>query len=277
VGLLASTVVGGLVVVFGRSRGWLLAGSEAQVAPPPADADAPRPALEEGSGTAAWVIWAVNLALAGLAVLIGVLLLAALRWGAARVGGGLDTAMQALPVFPLALAGSLLVRLALERSGHGRWASAPVQTLISTVSADLLITAATACLDLSLLRHDWVSLSVLAVVGLAWNLLVLLLLAPRILPSNWFERGIIEFGQATGVAASGLLLLRMADPDDLSDALPAFSIKQLILQPLIAGGVITVMAPLAISGWGLSAWTALCLGLVVLWVTLGLLLARRAI
>jgi ESS family glutamate:Na+ symporter len=277
VGLLASTVVGGLVVVFGRSRGWLLAGSEAQVAPPPADADAPRPALGEATGTAAWVTWAVNLALAGLAVLIGVLLLAALRWGAARVGGGLDTAMQALPVFPLALAGSLLVRLALERSGHGRWASAPVQTLISTVSADLLITAATACLDLSLLRHDWVSLSVLAVVGLAWNLLVLLLLAPRILPSNWFERGIIEFGQATGVAASGLLLLRMADPDDLSDALPAFSIKQLILQPLIAGGVITVMAPLAISGWGLSAWTALCLGLVVLWVTLGLLLARRAI
>ena len=54
----------------------------------------------------------------------------------------------------------------------------------------------------------------------------------------------IEFGHATGVAASGLLLLRMADPDDRSDALPAFSIKQLMLQPFLAGGVV------AVAGWG---------------------------
>ena len=95
---------------------------------------------------------------------------------------------------------------------------------------------------------------------------MILLLAPRILPPDWFERAIIEFGQATGVAASGLLLLRMADPGDRSPALTAFSIKQLLLQPVLAGGVITVVAPLVVDSWGLPAWTGLCLALVLLWI-----------
>jgi ESS family glutamate:Na+ symporter len=68
---------------------------------------------------------------------------------------------------------------------------------------------------------------------------------------------VIEFGQATGVAASGLLLLRMADPDDRSEALQAFSFKQLLLQPLLAGGVITVVAPLVMHSTMALALTSL--------------------
>jgi ESS family glutamate:Na+ symporter len=114
---------------------------------------------------------------------------------------------------------------------------------------------------------------VLATAGLAWNLLVVLVLARRILPVDWFERAVIEFGQATGVAASGLLLLNMADPDNRSEALPAFSIKQLLLQPVLAGGVVTVAAPLAVAAWGLPIWSEICLALTALWITLALVLA----
>jgi ESS family glutamate:Na+ symporter len=255
------------VVVLGRSRGWLLsqgAAAEQGNATGSASAAAPPSAAN----------WAVNLALVGVAVLVGVVLLAALRWATQPLGPGVASVVDALPVFPLAIVGSLLVRWLLERSGKAHWASAPVQNQVGTLAADLLITAATAGLDLGLLRDDWLPLTVLALGGLAWNLAVTLLLAPRLLPADWFERAVIEFGQATGVAASGLLLLRMADPDDRSDALPAFSIKQLMLQPFLAGGVITVVAPLAISGWGLPTWTGLCLGLVVLFAVTGLLLRR---
>jgi ESS family glutamate:Na+ symporter len=145
---------------------------------------------------------------------------------------------------------------------------------VGTLAADLLITAATAGLNLKLLQADWLPLTVLAVAGLAWNLAVVLLLGPRLLPADWFERAVIEFGQATGVAASGLLLLRMADPEDRSTALPAFSIKQLLLQPFVAGGVVTVVAPLAVSGWGLPSWTGFCLVVVLVAGGGGLLLSR---
>jgi ESS family glutamate:Na+ symporter len=205
-----------------------------------------------------------------------VVLLELLRLGTDAIGGGVAEVGQALPVFPLAIIGSLLVRWLLERSGLSHWASAPIQNEIGTLSADLLITSATACLNLALLAADWLPLTVLALAGLSWNLGVTLLLAPRLLPADWFERAVLEFGQATGVAASGLLLLRMADPDDQSQALPAFSLKQLLLQPFLAGGVVTVVAPLAVTGWGLPTWTGFCLGLVLLAGGAGLLLARAS-
>ena len=271
VGLLSSTLVGGLVVVLARSRGWLLADAPGSAASESASA-----ASGESGGAAAWAAaWAVNLALVGLAVLTGVGLLAGLRWLTAGLGDGVASVIDALPVFPLAIVGSLLVRLALERSDKAHWASSAVQGQVGTLSADLLITAATAGLDLALLKADWLPLTVLALGGLVWNLAVTLLLAPRLLPADWFERAVIEFGQATGVAASGLLLLRMADPDDRSDALPAFSIKQLMLQPFLAGGVVTVVAPLAVAGWGLPLWTGFCFALVLLFGGTGLWLARN--
>ena len=271
VGLLSSTLVGGLVVVLARSRGWLLADAPGSAASESASA-----ASGDSGGAMAWAAaWAVNLALVGLAVLTGVGLLGGLRWLTAGLGDGVASVVDALPVFPLAIVGSLLVRLALERSGKAHWASSVVQGQVGTLSADLLITAATAGLDLALLKADWLPLTVLALGGLVWNLAVTLLLAPRLLPADWFERAVIEFGQATGVAASGLLLLRMADPDDRSDALPAFSIKQLMLQPFLAGGVVTVVAPLAVAGWGLPLWTGFCFALVLLFGGTGLWLARN--
>ena len=283
VGLLTATLVGGLVVVLGRSRRWLLAstlpmaqqnhGTPAGAAGDPADP----PAAAEPLLSRLWQdlkVWLPNLALTGTAVLLGVLMLSGLRLLSARLGGGFDLVIDGLPVFPLALLGSLLVRLVLEKTNAAHWVAPAVQNRVGTLAADLLITAATACLDLGLLGRQWLPLTVLAVAGLLWNVGVVLLLAPRILPPNWFERGLVEFGQATGVAASGLLLLNMVDPSDQGDALTPFSIKQLLLQPFIAGGIITVIAPLAISGWGLGTWTGLCLGLVVVWVTLGLWLGR---
>jgi ESS family glutamate:Na+ symporter len=300
VGLLSSTLVGGVVVVIGRRRGWLLADVQAKAAEAAATEAAAETAATQtdrtpvaerptesqtepqvapqstavsppATGPAAW---AVNLGLAGIAVLVGVVLLQALRLATAPLGAGVALVIDALPVFPMAIIGSLLVRWLLERIGLSAWASAPIQSQIGTLSADLLITAATAGLNLKLLQADWLPLTVLAVGGLLWNLAVVLLLAPRILPADWFERAVIEFGQATGVAASGLLLLRMADPDDRSEALPAFSLKQLLLQPFLAGGVITVVAPLAVVGWGLPAWSALCFAVVLLAGGGGLLLAR---
>ncbi len=291
VGLLASTVLGGLLVLLAQRCGWLLSrqpnpggtlgldGSD-----PSGTGDArlaagthqPSCALPERRPQA-WSsdlrAWLVNLGLAGLAVATGVLMQWGIDWSAAPLEGTAKVVIDALPVYPLALAGSLLMRLVLERSGTATLACPRMQVSIGGLATDLLITAAMAGLDLPQLAHSWLPLSVLATAGLAWNLLVVIVLAPRILPLDWFERAVIEFGQATGVAASGLLLLGMADPDNRSDALPAFSIKQLLLQPVLAGGLITVAAPLAVQAWGLPIWSEVCLAMTALWITLALLLA----
>lgn len=281
VGLLSSTLLGGALVVLAQRRGWLMVylpvAAETVIAEPLAHQPScplPVPVPHDGQPPAGPGSWLVNLGLVGVAVGVGVGLLAALEWAAEPLQGTWRTVIDALPVYPLALAGSLLVRLALERSGRTAWVQASQQEDIGGIATDLLIAAAMAGLDLPQLARNWLPLSVLTLAGLGWNLLVVLVLARRILPIDWFERAVIEFGQATGVAASGLLLLGMADPDNRSEALPAFSVKQLLLQPVLAGGVVTVAAPLAVQTWGLPAWGGVCLGFTALWITLALLLAR---
>jgi ESS family glutamate:Na+ symporter len=288
VGLLASTVVGGLLVLVARWRGWVAplpapgvetpttevaaSGVEAPAATVPV-AGPEGPGAPDGRLARARA-WAVNLALAGLAVAAGWGMLAGLQVLAPAFGSGVAGVIDTFPVFPLALVGSLGVRLLLERTDTAALASARIQNRISTLAADLLIAAATACLDLTSLSLLWRPLLVLGVAGLLWNLLVVLVPGRWMLPDPWFPRGLVDFGQSTGVAASGLLLLNMVDPLDENDVLTPFSIKQLLLQPFVAGGVVTVVAPLAVSRWGLPAWTALCLVLVILWVGLAVRLNR---
>jgi ESS family glutamate:Na+ symporter len=298
VGLLTASLVGGLLVVWGRWRGWLANPSqgETQLAEaiqvfgalgnpgtipgkdppsPEAEPSSTTPALAAEPGYwAATARWLVNLGLAGVAVALGWGGQLLLRVAANRVGGGLAVVLSALPVFPLAMLGSLLVRWVLERWKQTAWASVPVQQRIGTLAADLLIVAATASLDLGLLTRSWQPLLALSLAGLAWNLGVVVLVGRRLMPAPWFERSLVEFGQATGVLASGLLLLQMAEAEGRTEVLTPFSIKQLLLQPLLAGGLITVAAPLAVDSWGLPAWGGLCLAVVLGAGGLGLWLAR---
>jgi len=55
-------------------------------------------------------------------------------------------------------------------------------------------------------------------------------------------------GQSMGVTATGLLLLRVVDPEGETDATSAFGYKQLLHEPFMGGGLWTSMAiPLAIT------------------------------
>jgi ESS family glutamate:Na+ symporter len=79
------------------------------------------------------------------------------------------------------------------------------------------------------------------------------------LPNFWFERAIAEMGKSMGVTATGLLLLRIVDPEQETEAASAFGYKQLLHEPFMGGGLWTSTAVLLIAqqgGWlvfGISA------------------------
>jgi len=199
-----------------------------------------------------------NFALAGLAVFVGISLLYFLRLSSIYMSDIIRQVLLAFPVFPLALLGSLFIRLLLEKTENTKLVSALFQREIGILSTDLLIITAMSGLNLPLLVNYWVPISILAIAGLLWNLVGMLFFSRLFFKEEWFERSIAEFGNSTGVAASGLLLLRLADPRNSTNTLPVFSIKQLFLQPLLSGGLITVIAPLFISNFGLKGWTEFC-------------------
>ena len=86
--------------------------------------------------------------------------------------------------------------------------------------------------------------------GIAWNVFCVVVLARRLLPDAWFERSIAEMGQSMGVTATGLLLLRVVDPDYESPAVDAFASKQLLHEPFMGGGFWTASAVPLLALWG---------------------------
>ncbi len=251
VGLLSSTVIGSTLVVIARSFGWLNPYD-------PNDTSSTGASDKSIDIASLFRDLAVNLGLAGIAVGIGIFLLEFLKLLSPIFGPMYSRIAENFPVFPLVLIGSLLVRYLLEVTEMTGVVSQLLQREIGSLATDLLIITATASLDLSILKEDWQVLAVLSLTGLTWNLFAMLLYARLILRNDWFERSITEFGNATGVAATGLLLLRLSDPLNLTKTLPTFSIKQLFLQPLLSGGLITVLAPFIVTEIGLKSWTSVC-------------------
>jgi ESS family glutamate:Na+ symporter len=93
------------------------------------------------------------------------------------------------------------------------------------------------------------------VAGISWIYFTLVYLAPRMLPVNWFERGITEYGMQTGVTAVGLLLLRLVDPEYKTDTAQAFGFKQMLYEPFFGGGFITATAPFIVLNMGI--WSSI--------------------
>jgi len=200
----------------------------------------------------------INLGFAGLAISFGVLLLKFLRYISTFFGEFSREIIFSLPVFPLILIGSLLIRYILEKSGNTEYISNILQREIGILSTDLLIFTAMASLDIAVVFDNWLIILVFTVFGLCWNLICIAYFAYFIFDDYWFEKSLIEFGNSTGVVASGLLLLRLADPKNISKTLPIFTSKQLFAQLLLSGGFFTVIAPIMISKIGLSYWTEIC-------------------
>lgn len=116
---------------------------------------------------------------------------------------------------------------------------------IQGFSLDILIVAAIATISLDVIGEYIIPFILLSVVGILWNVFGLFVLGPRILPSYWFERSIGDFGQSTGITATGLLLMRVVDPEMKSPAYEGFGYKQLVFEPFLGGGLVTALsAPL---------------------------------
>ena len=110
---------------------------------------------------------------------------------------------------------------------------------IHGLSLDFLIVAALASISLQSIWSEIVPFAILMIIGMGWNVFCVIVIAPRMFTNARFERSIAEFGQSCGVTATGLLLLRIVDPDAKTPALEAFGYKQLLHEPIMGGGLWT--------------------------------------
>ena len=191
----------------------------------------------------------LHVALVTLAILIGLGILEGLRWieQATYASVMLDdnTPLEIfayVPLFPIALLGGVIVQLVATKAGVGHVIDAQIMLRIQGWALDFLIVAAIATLSLQAIGENIGAFAILAVAGILFNVGIFLWMAPRIIGRYWFERGIGDFGQSMGVTATGLILMRIVDPQAESPAFEAFGYKQLVFEPFFGGGLVTAMA-----------------------------------
>ena len=92
-----------------------------------------------------------------------------------------------------------------------------------------------------------------------------LVYARGIFGDDWFENAMLTYGMYTGVAATGMLLLKVCDPESESDALSMYAARAPFSSWAIGGGIITSTAPIWVAqfGAGTVGFVALALTVVV--------------
>ncbi len=186
--------------------------------------------------------FALHLSVSLLAVLIG--------WGMQRVLSLMHPTFESFPVFPLAMIGGMLLQHGAERLGASAWLDRSTFQRLTGTALDLLVAAAVATMRLDLFLQNLAPFALLMVAAIAWCVGSVIWLAPRMLDDDWFEQAIVTYGTLTGVAAVGLMLLRIADPHQRTSAAQAFAARSMVLSPLLGGGLVTATMPLLLVEFG---------------------------
>jgi glutamate:Na+ symporter, ESS family len=144
-----------------------------------------------------------------------------------------------VPLFPIAMLGGIITQFFIVKRDRYQTLDTELINRIQGFALDILIVSALSTLQLSVIKDNIVPFVVLSLGGIIWTTFAFLFLAPKILSLYWFERGIGDFGQSMGVTATGLMLMRITDPENKTPALESFGYKQLLFEPFAGGGIFT--------------------------------------
>ncbi len=215
---------------------------------------------------------ALHLGMIGVAVLLGkgllelFILLENNTWGA---DGGVII-FGYIPLFPLAMIGGVILQKFLDKYDKYKLIDRDMINRLQGFALDFLIVTAIATLSLQVIGENIMVFLILALTGILWNVLAFIYLAPKMIPKNWFERGIGDFGQSMGMTAAGLMLIRIVDSKQDTKALEAFGYKQLLFEPFVGGGVMTALSVPLIFQFGPFAVFVFALVVMLVWMFVGL-------
>ena len=279
IGMISGIVVGMGLINWAYARGWIrtvrpfskrTATERRGIHPKDARPSAGhQTVLADSVDSLAW-----HIAIVGLAVLIGFGILQGCKAAEVALLPNAKTRLfLGFPMFPLCMLGGVILQSAAKMLKLDLLVDRDQMTRISGAALDYLAVAAVATIQLSVVAANWKPLLIMSVLGLAWTLFAVLWFSPRLFSEAWFERGIAEFGQATGVTATGLLLLRTVDPDNKTIAAASFAGKQLLHEPAMNLWVALAMALVFTVGW--VPVLLISAAMLLLWSGVAFVLMRR--
>lgn len=217
----------------------------------------------------------LHLVFVGAAILLGWLMKQGLLQLAQLLPGKGAQIFASFPLFPLCMLGGVTVQWLADRFDPHEHMNHGLMLRIQNCALDFLVVAAIATIRIDVVAKQWIPIVVLIAAGIGWNVLCLTVFARRAFKDAWFERGIAEMGQSMGVTATGLLLLRVVDPDYETEAAEAFAAKQLLHEPFMGGGLWTGAAIPLLALWGGWPIFGIAVGAIAIWTIILITMNRK--
>lgn len=180
-----------------------------------------------------------------------------------------------LPLFPMAMLGGLLLQMTLRKFNLQTLIQRRTTEIICSIALDILIASAVATVSLQAIGNNLPVFIGLGLTGVIWIVFGFLVLAPRMFPRFWFEKGLTNMGQSMGMTATGLLLQRLVDPTNHSKSRESFAYKQLVFEPFMGGGIVTATAVIFLAEFGSTSVLIACVVITLFWLLLGLHLGKK--
>jgi len=164
----------------------------------------------------------------------------------------------AIPEFCTALLAAFVVNWFLNKTGASDYIDRNTVSRIQGASTDLLMVSGIGSLNLKVVFDYAVPLLVVCTLGFIVTYWWFIYVGGKASRTDWFERNMMCWGHATGVAATGVLLQRVVDPDLKSRGIEDSGISDLFNRPLIIGLQVIppiVMSVMPIIGGAVLTWS----------------------
>lgn len=152
--------------------------------------------------------------------------------------------------FVTALFGGLLVWQVIKKTPTAKAVDQATFTRIQGISLEFLVAGAVASVNVPVVIAYAVPLLIQQTIMMVLMWILMTWYARRLFGKYWFENSMVYFGTFTGVAATGLLLLKTCDPKFESDANIIFAARSPFCSWAIGGGILTSMTPVWIVQYG---------------------------
>lgn len=183
---------------------------------------------------------AFQLAIVGLVVVIGVVVRALLMQ--------IHPIMSNFPLVGAVLVSSMIVGFIINRTAFKERIDRKLMSRITGTALEYMITAAIATTSRQIFINYALPLVLISFAMVLVNLFVCFYLGKRWLHSNPFETGVGLFGMACGVLATGLMLVKVMDPDNETTASTCISTSSTLgyawqIPYMVVGSLMIFTAP----------------------------------
>lgn len=161
-----------------------------------------------------------------------------------------------VPVYGLALLCGFIFSKLLTGLGGSSYLDKRLVVHIGSSATDYLIAFGVASINVQVVMNNLLPLLFLIIFGFAFVILWFIV-SKKLFDTYWFERSIFIFGISTGVFSTGVLLLRIVDPQFKTGVLIDFGLAWIVLS--IVDLLLVTFSPLiVIHGWGVEYGLILC-------------------